>query len=78
LAARRRKQGWNEDRIYNAKADLKQWQQRQEDKVPWSGKHFFELGGLDYNAVRFFKNLIKVRKFEFVFAEWLTFERESG
>lgn len=40
---------------------VKERQSTQEDKFG-QDECFFELGGLDYNVVRFFKSLIKVRK----------------
>lgn len=61
LAARQRAKGWSEERVLTAVHDLKEQQRRREDSFSWAGEHFFELGGLDYNVVRFFKTLIKVR-----------------
>lgn len=60
LAARHRSKGWSEKRISNAVHDLKQKQQQKEDRCGWTDECFFELGGLDYNVVRFFNTLIKV------------------
>jgi hypothetical protein len=58
--AQKQAKGWSEDRIYDAVHKLKQKQQRQEDTFSWARKHFFEMGGIDYNAVRFLNNLIRV------------------